>query len=117
MRACSQARPVPCIRRAAMHWHVAFRLQLSIARCEAGPRLNPLAVYGAASNRTAFSMRSLRARNLSAGLMMFKPGTFAAGPYAAHWLLSAKWNALAGAELLHRAGVGPWASSRACWAS
>ncbi|HUR86939.1 MAG TPA: hypothetical protein VMY78_16520, partial [Solirubrobacteraceae bacterium] len=38
---CAQTRPVPCIRRAAMRWRVPFSLMLAIARCEAGPALNP----------------------------------------------------------------------------
>lgn len=116
MHACSQSRPVPCIERSALHWRVSFRLQLAIARCEAGPALNPLAIYGNAGNRTAFAMPWLRARDLSAGLMMFKPSTFATTRYAGHSILAAKWNALAGGELLSRVGTGPWVSSRSCWA-
>lgn len=115
MHQCSQTRPVPCIRRAAIHHRVSFRLQLAIARCEAGPALNPLAVFGQAANQVAFSMSWLRARDLSAGLMMFKPSTFVTTRYASRWILSAKWNALAGAEVLRRVGTGPWVSSRRCW--
>ena len=112
---CSQDRPVPCIRRAAIHWQVPFRLQLAIARCEAGPRLNPLAVYGSAGNRVAFSMKWLRERDLSSGLMMFKPSTFKTTPYRRRWILSARWNALAGAWALRHWGTGPWVSSQTCW--
>jgi hypothetical protein len=115
MHQCSQTHVVPCIRRAALHWHVPFSLQLAIARCEAGPALNPLAIVGNALNRVAYSMRWFRDRDLSAGLMMFKPSTFAGTRYGARWILSAKWNSLAGAQLLARVGSGPWISSRGCW--
>jgi hypothetical protein len=60
-------------------------------------------------------MAWLQERDLSAGLMMFKPRTFNAGRYRGRWILSAKWNPLAGAELLRRVGTGPWVSSRRCW--
>lgn len=96
---CSQSQPVPCIRRAALHWRVSFYLQLAIARCESG--LRPWALNGGGSG--------------SSGLMQFMPSTFATSPYRWHAILSAKWNALAGAWLLARAGTGPWVSSSGCW--
>lgn len=99
MHACAQARPVPCIRRAALHWKVSFRLQLSIARCESGLRATVPNQGGSGS----------------LGLMQFMPGTFATTPYRWHWILSAKWNALAGAWLMRHGGTGPWFASRGCW--
>lgn len=99
MRQCAQARPVPCIRRAATHWRVSFYLQLAIARCESGLRATVLNGGGSGSS----------------GLMQFMPSTFAGTPYGGRPILSAKWNALAGAWLLRRAGTGPWAASRHCW--
>lgn len=99
MHQCSQARPVACIRRAAMHWRVSFYLQLAIARCESG--LRAWALNGGGSG--------------SSGLMQFMPSTFASTPYGARWILSAKWNALAGAWVLRRHGTGPWVASSACW--
>jgi soluble lytic murein transglycosylase-like protein len=100
MHQCSQTKVVPCIRRAALHWRVPFRLQLAIARCESGLRAWVRNNGGSGSS----------------GLMQFMPGTFAATPYGRYSILSAKWNALAGAWLLARAGTGPWAASRSCWA-
>lgn len=99
MHQCSSSRPIACIRRAALHWRVPFALQLAIARCESG--LRAWALNGGGSG--------------SSGLMQFMPGTFAATPYGRRWILSAKWNALAGAWLLRRSGTGPWVSSRPCW--
>lgn len=100
MHQCSQQRPVPCIRRAAMHWRVSFWLQLAIARCESGLRATVLNGGGSGSS----------------GLMQFMPATFASSPYGHYWILSAKWNALAGAWLMARAGTGPWVASQQCWA-
>jgi soluble lytic murein transglycosylase-like protein len=99
MHACSDKRPVPCIRRAAIHHRVDFHLQLAIARCESGLRPGVLNHGGSGSS----------------GLMQFMPGTFASTPYRAHPILSAKWNALAGAWALRHWGAGPWAASRGCW--
>ncbi len=99
MKQCSQTRVVACVRRAALHHRVDFRLQLAIARCES--RLRPWALNSEGSG--------------AAGLMQFMPGTFASTPYGARPILSAKWNALAGAWLLKRAGTGPWTASRGCW--
>lgn len=99
MHDCSQRRPVACIRRAALHHRVAFRLQLAIARCES--RLVPWEFNDGGSG--------------AAGLMQFKPSTFATTPYRLRPILSAKWNALAGAWMLRRVGTGPWIASRGCW--
>lgn len=99
MKQCAQARPVPCIRRAALHHRVSFHLQLAIARCESG--LQPQRLNDGGSG--------------SSGLMQFMPSTFASTPYRWRWILSAKWNALAGAWLLRRQGTGPWVASRPCW--
>jgi soluble lytic murein transglycosylase-like protein len=99
MHQCAQSRPVPCIRRAALHHHVSFRLQLAIARCES--RLQPAVLNHGGSG--------------SSGLMQFMPATFGTTPYAGRWILSAKWNALAGAWALRHWGTGPWAASRHCW--
>ena len=99
MHDCSQTRPVACIRRAALHRRVSFDLQLAIARCES--RLRPWVLNTAGSG--------------AAGLMQLMPSTFATTPYRWRPILSAKWNALAGAWMLRRVGTGPWASSRGCW--
>ncbi len=99
MKQCSQSRPVACIRRAAMRHRVSFRLQLTIARCESG--LDPTELNDSGSG--------------ASGLMQFMPSTFAETPYRFRWILSAKYNALAGAWLLKRAGTGPWTASRRCW--
>lgn len=98
MHQCSNARPVPCIRRAAMHHRISFYLQLAIARCESG--LRAWVTNGEGSG--------------SSGLMQFLPSTFAQTPYRLHSIFSAKWSALAGAWLL-RSGTGPWAASQGCW--
>jgi len=99
MKQCGQARPVACIRRAALRHRVSFRLQLAIARCESG--LNPFV-----TNREGSG---------SSGLMQFMPATFDSTPYRHRSIFSAKWNALAGAWLMRRAGTGPWIASRGCW--
>lgn len=88
MRACSQARPVPCIRRAAIHWRVSFPVLLRKARCES--TLNPFAANG-----------------VHAGLFQFRvaaPSTWATTPYARRSPWRAKWSALA-AAWMHSAGV------------
>jgi soluble lytic murein transglycosylase-like protein len=99
MHACSNARPVPCILRAALHHRVDFHLQLAIARCESGLRAVITNYQGSGAS----------------GLMMFMPGTFGATPYAGHSLFSAKYSALAGAWGLRHWGTGQWAASRSCW--
>jgi soluble lytic murein transglycosylase-like protein len=99
MHACSDARPVPCILRAALHHHVSFRLQLAIARCESGLKAGAMNAGGSGSS----------------GLMQFMPGTFAATIYRWRSIMSAKWNALAGAWALRHWGTGPWTASRSCW--
>jgi soluble lytic murein transglycosylase-like protein len=96
---CSQTRPVPCLRRAAIRWRVSFRLQLAIARCESG--LIPTRTNDRGSG--------------SSGLMQFMPSTWATTPYRFRWIFSARWNALAGAWLMRRAGTAPWTASSACW--
>lgn len=89
---CSQTKPVACIRRASLTHRVSFGLLLRKARCES--TLNPYAAN--ASGAT--------------GLMQFMPSTWATTPYRSRWILSAKWNALAGAWM-HRPDVqrgGEW---------
>jgi hypothetical protein len=92
-RQCSQHRPVPCIRRAAMRWRVSFAMLLRKARCES--TLNPFAANG-----------------VHAGLFQFRiaaPSTWATTPYARRSPWRAKWNALA-AGWMHAAGRGgEWA--------
>ena len=51
---CSQSRPVPCIRYAAMKYHQPFRDALRVARCESG--LRPTAV-GFGIHRGLFQFR------------------------------------------------------------
>ena len=87
MHQCAQTRPVACIRRAALHWHVPTALLVRKARCES--RLDPLA-YNASG---------------AAGLFQFMPSTFASTPYRWRSLWSAKWSSLA-AGYMHHAGRG-----------
>lgn len=81
MHDCSQHRPVACIRRAALHRGVSFRLLKARAWCES--RLVPWAVNG--PNRGLFQVNW--------------PGTWGTTPYAEHDPVWAKWNALAAAWL------------------
>jgi hypothetical protein len=86
---CSQARPVPCIRRAALRWRVDFATLLRKARCES--TLDPLAVNG-----------------VHAGLFQFRivaPSTWATTPYAQRSPWRAKWSSLA-AGFMHHVGRG-----------
>jgi hypothetical protein len=87
MHTCSNARPVPCIRRAALHWRVPTSLLVRKARCESG--LRPWA----------------RNPSGASGLFQFIPSTFASTPYAGRSLWSAKWSALA-AGYMHAVGRG-----------
>lgn len=96
-KACSQSRPVPCIRRAALHWRVSFPMLLRKARCESG--LNPYAFNGAPFNRAPVVTVK------SSGLLQFLPSTWATTPYARRSIWSARWNSLA-AAWMHSAGVG-----------
>jgi hypothetical protein len=86
MHQCAQSRPVPCIRRAALHWRVPTALLVRKARCES--RLDPLARNG-----------------VNVGLFQFNyPGTWGSTPYARRSPWSAKWSSLA-AGWMHSAGV------------
>lgn len=86
-KACSQARPVPCIKRAAIRYRVSFSMLLRKARCESGLRW--------------------WARNPSgsSGLFQFLPSTWATTPYARRSIWSAKWSSLA-AGWMHARGRG-----------
>lgn len=85
---CSQKRVIPCIRRAALHHRVNFRMLLRKARCES--RLNPYAV----------------GFRIHRGLFQFNfPGTWGTTPYRRHDPFRAKWNALA-AAWMHKQGRG-----------
>lgn len=97
MKQCSQSRPVPCIRRAALRYRVDMHTLLRKARCESG--LNPYAINGNPFNRAPV------ATTKATGLMQFMPGTWGTTPYAHRSIWSAKWNALAGAWM-HRVGRG-----------
>jgi len=91
MHACSNARPVPCILRAALHWRVDTSTLVRKARCES--HLNPFAHNPSGAT----------------GLFQFIPSTFASTPYADHSPWRAKWSALA-AAWMHRVGRGgEWA--------
>lgn len=86
---CSQKRPVPCVRRAAIRWRVSFRMLLRKARCES--TLRPHATNGA-----------------HVGLFQFRvaaPSTWATTPYARRSPWRAKWSALA-AGWMHAKGRG-----------
>jgi soluble lytic murein transglycosylase-like protein len=84
---CAQSRPVPCIRRAALHWRVPVDMLVRKARCES--RLDP----GAWNPSGAI------------GLLQFLPSTWRSTPYADESPWRAKWAALAGAWM-HRVGRG-----------
>jgi hypothetical protein len=89
---CSQRRPVPCIRRAAIHWRVSFPMLLRKARCESG--LNPRAANG-----------------VHAGLFQFRvaaPSTWATTPYARRSPWLAKWSSLAAGWMHHVGRGGEW---------
>jgi hypothetical protein len=95
MHDCSQARPIACIRRAALHQRVSFTLLHARAWCES--RLIPWASNGSHS-----------------GLFQFRtaePSTWATTPYADRDPLRAKWNALAAAWMERRGRGSEWA----CW--
>lgn len=96
-KACSRSHPVPCIRRAALHWDVPTSLQLAIARCESRLRWWAWNPSGAT------------------GIMQLLPSTHASTPYADKPISSVKWNPLAGAFLLRTQGTAPWNASRGCW--
>lgn len=87
---CSQRRPVPCIRRAALHRRVSFRMLLRKARCESG--LNPWAHNPSGSS----------------GLFQFLPSTWGTTPYARRSIWSAKWSALAAAWMHQRGRGNEW---------
>lgn len=88
---CAQHRPVPCIRRAALHWDVPTSLLVRKARCES--RLRPWAWNPSGA----------------AGLFQFLPSTWQTTPYADENLWRAKWAAL-GAAWMHAEGRGgEWA--------
>lgn len=93
MHACSQTRPVPCVRRAALHWRVSFPMLLRKARCES--HLRPWASNGP-----------------HAGIFQFRvafPSTWATTPYAPRSPYSAKWNSLAAAWMHHVGRGSEWA--------
>lgn len=96
-KACSRSRPVPCVRRAAIHWGVPTGLQLAIARCESRLRWWAFNPSGAT------------------GIMQVLPSTAATSPYADKPLTSVKWNPMIGGWLLRTQGTAPWAASRGCW--
>lgn len=86
-KACAQDHVIPCIRRAALHWHVDTHTLARKARCES--RLDPFAWNPSGA----------------AGLFQFLPSTFATTPYAGRSLWRAKWSALA-AGYMHAVGRG-----------
>lgn len=88
---CSQRHPIPCIRRAGLHWHISFRMLLRKARCES--RLDPEAI--------GFGVHY--------GLFQFLPSTFRSTPYARHSPRSAKWASLAAAWMHHVGRGSEWA--------
>lgn len=88
---CSQTRPVPCIRRAALRYGVSFAMLRRKAWCES--TLNPYAVGFAVHH----------------GLFQFLPSTWDSTPYGGRWIYSAKYNALAAAWMHARGRGGEWA--------
>lgn len=96
---CDNYHTVACIRRASLHYKVSFYLELAIARCESTLLYNP------PGNPTHF------------GLFQFDYQTYGSTPYGKRGLpiLTAKWNALAGAWGLRHLGTQPWVASEGCW--
>lgn len=86
---CSNHRPVPCLRRAALHWRVSFTMLHRKAWCES--RLDPGATNGS-----------------HVGILQFAWGTWATTPYARRSPWMAKWNALAGAWMHSVNRGGEW---------
>lgn len=87
---CSQARVVPCIRRAALHYRQPFADMLRVARCESS--LDPYNEY--AGHR---------------GLFQFNyPGTWNTTKYSTHDPYSAKWNSLAAAWMWKQGRRSEW---------
>ena len=86
---CSQARPVSCIHRAALHWRVSYSMLRRKAWCESR-------FIARASNGSHF------------GIFQFAPSTWATTPYRSRWIFSAKWSALAGAWMHHRGRGHEW---------
>jgi soluble lytic murein transglycosylase-like protein len=84
---CSNHRPVPCIRRASLHWRVSFTMLHRKAWCESR-------YVATAANPSG-----------AIGLLQFMPSTWGTTPYAGHSPWYAKWSALAGAWM-HRVGRG-----------
>lgn len=86
---CSQTRPKACVRRAILTykltgWQKPWMYR--VARCES--RWDPYA----------------RNPSGSTGLFQFMPGTWATTPYGRRWIYSAKWQSLAAAWMIGRAG-------------
>lgn len=98
---CSQRKPIPCIKRAALHYRVAFTMLVRKARCETAGTFNPYAVLGRPFNPRPISVGS----GTPVGLFQFKPGTFWTTPYARRSPWRAKWASLA-AGWMHRVGRG-----------
>ena len=88
---CSNQRPVPCVRRAALHWRVSEGMIVRKAWCES--RMNPAAISPAGH----------------LGLFQFAPGTWEGLRYRDHDPLHAKWNALAAGFMHHLGRGGEWA--------
>jgi hypothetical protein len=88
---CSNHHPVPCIRRASLHWRVSFTMLHRKAWCESR-------YVATAANPSG-----------AIGLLQFMPSTWGTTPYRRHSPWFAKWSALAGAWM-HRVGRGnEWA--------
>lgn len=89
-KACSQRRPIACIRFAAIRHHQPLRDMLRVARCESG--LDPYNSYAGHH-----------------GLYQFLPITWAMTPYAKHSIWSARFQALATAWMWRVGRRGEWA--------
>lgn len=88
---CSNAKPIPCIQRAALRYRVSYSMLKRKAYCESRFQA------GAANPSGAI------------GLLQFMPSTWQTTPYAEHSPWFAKWSALAGAWM-HAVGRGSeWA--------
>jgi soluble lytic murein transglycosylase-like protein len=88
--ACSNSRPVGCIRHAAVVYRQSFRLLLAVAWCES--RLNPYA----------------RNPSGASGLFQFMPSTWRTTPYRWRSIWSARWQAMAAGWMFAHGRAREW---------
>jgi hypothetical protein len=97
-RRCSQRRTGSCIHLAALRWNVSRAMLHRKAGCETGWTFSPYLV-----NPTPVG------REHAAGLFQFLPSTWRSTPYRRHWILSARYSALAAGWMHHVRRGNEWA--------